>query len=160
MKNRGFAKSDRQKIYKTKKIKDSSSVYVPKAKSNLARNKRFEIIKKSMNCDCKFCNGLNAHVLINRKTIENFRVKSSLKYKSTKAVLNLENILKNATYIFSDKPKKTTSQKKYKKIHILICPIKGIGYTKLSVGEFFECKNDCKYQIYCITAVSLKTIKK
>ena len=69
----------------------------------------------------------------------------------------------NATYIKRLPVKRTSNTQKCFRhyLHLLICPIKNVGYAKIIVGEFYESSNlEMPFAHYCITQVSLQKIKK
>lgn len=160
-----FTNSDRSKIYRTSKskIKNNVDVYsIPKG--NVKISDRQKLIEKYLKKLDKmiYCKALEADVMLIRKGVNETKRHASLTFKSTIAALNLEKAIENATYI-KKVPKKRNdkNQKCFKYMHLLICPIKCVGYAKIVVGEFYDNENiPSIYSHYCITHTSVQKIKK
>ena len=156
-----FSNKERSKIYHAKnKIKDKSGNDIPKTYTE-----RQKIIlryyKKLKAIDNVFCPALDDYVTFKTKGQEETVRHAAKSIKSTKAALNLKEIIENATYIKRVRKKPySKNQQCFKWMHILVCPVKNIGYAKLEIGEFFDIGDDISiYTHYCVTHVSVKAIK-
>lgn len=165
-KNRKLTRTDRSKIYKLKKQPNavSKNTYIPKGLNSADRERRLDMIRSCVEAHEEFyCPAIGNKVAISKRTVDNFREKSALCEKSTRAALDIRNILQSATYILCDKPKKSKSQKNYINMHILICPIKGIGYVKVTIGEHSPTDKtniaSTPYALYSVLAISLHRLK-
>ena len=110
------------------------------------------------------CPALDSYVMIKPKSIKETKRHASKRSISTQFALNLEEIIKNASYIKPvAKESGNKSQAIFKQLHLLICPIKGYGYAKLVIGEVNDKREDpSPYWHYCITQTSFEkvTLKK
>ena len=165
--NRKFTRQERSKIYKLDKHENvkSANKIIPRGLNPIQKDKRLRMMKSAIIAYTEYyCPAMEAKVAVSKRTIDNFKQKSALGEKSTRAVLDIENVVKNATFIFKDKPKKTASQKGYIWMYVLICPIKGIGYVKLTIGEYSPTdktnKTSTPFSIYSVLSVSLRRLKK
>ncbi len=154
-----YSNKERHIIYKSATVKNSTTKQVPKEKA--ATKSRRKIINdciKTLKKTFIFCKALNDYVEITKISQSEVRNWGGINKKSTIAVLNIHNIVNNATYIYSTNPKDNKKQQAFKKMHILICPIKGVGYAKITIGEVIK-KKITPYTLYSITHISLIKIK-
>ncbi len=158
-----YTNTERSKVYQTKKIKNVNKKTLPKAKTDTTRKERAVIVFKHFKAikgKTYYCPALKDYVSIGKKTYSEARIHTISRAKSTEAALNVENVIKNATLIYDAEPKKTKSQSAFKRMYVLICPITGVGYAKLTIGRFYEKKeNEPDLQVYCITQISLYELK-
>ena len=104
--------------------------------------------------------GEGAKVIVMRKGRTETTKKAKQSFKSTVTVLNMKAALENSAYIKPLPTKNNKNQACFKRMHLLMCPIKGVGYAKIIIGEFYEVtKIPTKFAHYCITHISLKEIK-
>ena len=162
-----FTKTERSKIYKTKrnKVKNSVDVYsIPKGKKKIGEREKIIIEYLRKISRELYCTALADYVGIRKVGRTETKFRASGKYKSTIAALNLEEVLINATYIKPvPKKKNVKAQKIFKQLHILACFIEGVGYAKILIGEVDDEHYDpanTRLTHYCITQMSVEEIKK
>ena len=94
---------------------------------------------------------MQEYIYITPESLDETKFHASRNPVSTRAVLELENILKYARKVGSDNPKPNTRrQNPYKEMIILNYYIEDIGEVKLTVGVK---KVDNKHIQYCVTAI-------
>ena len=160
-----FTNAERSKIYHAKKIRSSvNPLSVPKIKAK--RSVREALIDRYiLQLDKSiYCPAIGDNVAIIRRGKKETIYRAGAKHKSTISALTLKEAIENATYI-KNLPIKNSSrnQKLFKLMHLLICPIRGIGYAKLLIGELKDIYVNIigeQYAHYCITQISLKELKK
>ena len=152
---------DKRKIYDAAPISESTKITVSKANRNNTAYREALIRSYLKKIDDLIdCPALGEKVIVMKKGKDETANKAKLSFKSTISVLNLKEALGNAVYIKPLPPKDNKNQACFRKMHLLICPIKRVGYAKIIVGEFFEVtKIPTKFAHYCITHISLKEIK-
>ena len=107
-----------------------------------------------------YCNALGNYVYFIKKSIKETIEHAAGDAKSTLFAANVDAIIDGAVKIRCLTPN-SKGQRAFSKIHLLICPIRHYGYAKLTIGELHTpFKQGAKYVHYCVTAVSLKEIKK
>ncbi|MBO5963814.1 MAG: hypothetical protein J6P97_04965 [Bacteroidales bacterium] len=150
----------RSELYKSKPVKNSAKGGVPKEKDAKAKDERAKILAKWIkNKEVLFCPALSANVYTKRKSKEETIYHASKSHKSTIVAMNMSNLYADAKYS-SYKPKANKNQICFKNIHVLIAVVKGVGYAKITVGEFYEDVKGELFCQYCATHISLRKIKK
>ncbi len=152
-----YSNKERHQIYQSDSVKNGTTKHVPKERtSTKSRRKIVDEYVRTIKKSLIFCTALNNYVEVTKISQSEIRNWGGIGWKSTISVLNAKELVCNATYIYSTPPKNNKKQKVFKKMHILICPIKGVGYAKITVGEGdFE----TPYILYSITHIALKKIK-
>lgn len=107
-----------------------------------------------------YCNAIGDYVYFIKKSIKETMEHAAGDARSTLFAANLDSILEGAVKIRNLIPN-SKGQRAFSKIHLLICPIKRYGYAKVTIGELHKpFKQGAKYVHYCVTAISLREIKK
>ncbi len=159
---RHYTNQERHKIYTAPKVKLKNVPAAPKQKSSEAIRKRRNIIHSYMSRldERYFCNSIGDYVYIIRKSMKETKEHAAKDYKGTLLAINIDSLFRNAVKIRELKPN-SRNQNEFKKMHLLICPVKGVGYAKIVVGELYVPYPVGKTFIhYCVTHTSLKDIKK
>jgi len=98
-----------------------------------------------------FNKNLNADILIRNESVIEAAAHASKRYKSTLAVLKLDEVLSNATKIAADNPKPgNKNQSKLSQMIIMSCYFQDIGTIKLTVGVRRSTQDKIQYGITAI----------
>ena len=101
-----YSNKERHIIYKSATVKNSTTKQVPKEKvATKSRRKIINDFIKTLKKTFIFCKALNDYVEITKISQSEVRNWGGINKKSTIAVLNIHNIVNNATYIYSTNPK-------------------------------------------------------
>ncbi|MBO7652836.1 MAG: hypothetical protein J6S84_09045 [Bacteroidales bacterium] len=158
-----YTKAERSKINKIKKVKITDKPSIPKSKNTESAQYRKKKIAEHMQeiYGVHYCKELNGDVAINQhiSNVET-RFRASTGYKSTILALNIENLLSSAVKIYDAPPKGNKQQKSFVRMHVLIAAVRGIGYAKITIGEYEnQIIAKAKYCHYCVTSISVHALK-
>ena len=156
-----YTQSERKKIYRIKKVKMPVKSDVPhdrKTRRNLIKTHYQE------NYGRYYCPALGGNVSINKDISCNKTFyEAAVREKSTKLALIVEQIIPLAVKLYSSKAKANEMQKGFSMVHVLVAGVRGVGYAKITVGEYAdktELNEFCQYSVSHLSIVQLKNKKK
>lgn len=158
-----YTQAERKKVYKLKPVKLKNTPEIPLSKTKDAAKSRKKIISSHIQkiYGIVYCPELGADVAFN-KTVSNVetRYRASGSRKSTLLAVNVEALIPHAVKLYEGPAKDNGQQKEFRKIHVLIAAVRGVGYAKITIGEYADSTiSKAPYCHYCVTNISLRHLK-
>lgn len=156
-----YTQPERKKVYKLRpqKVKKVHKC-LPKS-----RRERRNIIKSHYKevYGQYYCPALDANVSINKDISCNKTFyEASMRRKSTQLALVVEELLPIAVKLYDSTAKENEMQAGFVRMHVLVAGVKGVGYAKITVGEYSRINTPapfCQYSVSHLSVVQLKNKK-
>lgn len=162
-----LTRSDRSRLNKVEKVRIAGVRVQIKDARKMSKSLRGTVIAKVYKTlpNRVLCPELNGYVSLKwKKGGKETAQKAALSAISTIAAQHVVECLERGVLVKSVDPKSgTCNQKCFIRMHILICPIRNLGYAKVLVGEYYPSDTtEVPFTHYCLTAYSEHqvTIKK
>lgn len=158
-----YTQAERKKVYKLKPVKVKNTPEIPHKKTKAAARIRKNIISTHIQSiyGTVYCPELDADVAFN-KTVSNVetRYRASGSRKSTLLAVNIEALIPHAVKLYEGPAKANGQQKEFCRMHVLIAAVRGVGYAKITIGEYADSSlSKAPYCHYCVTGISLRQLK-